>query len=671
MTSATSRPRLEQALRTTLSQLMGSERETSALTDALDHALRGDPQAPFIAARILESYRDDATPNARAQALREHLERALQASGSHESPRARGGAADLRPSPLPDAATPSDANDGAGNLSGTVLKGRFVLKQPIGGGATGVVYRAHDRRPGLHPAQIAVKVLHEELQREQVTLARVRHAFAVNQSLEHPNIAQVYDFYRDEQYGFYTMELLDGESLRRLIELLGPEPLALEEVTPLIRDMGAALTFAHRRGAVHGDFKPENVVVTRDLSPKVLDFGLARAAHAVHRRRGAHAEREVTLTPGYASSEVLAGSDPDASDDVYSFACVCYELLAGHLPFGALNALAARDAGLVPTRIERLADSPWEALSRALALRAQDRNIRVEELVARLCADVRPLAAAPPLLPPPEPPGRPPVAKQRSHGRREHARRRHAGWSRPWLAVALVAGIALAIGASYLALEREARLEQVNAMVASSAEPRSPASEGAEPAAQPDNDDSVKRVTDTASTQPPASAPAVAPSAPSAVPAAEASASAAPAGATAPTMQDAAVSPRDDDSSSRETADTATPDNAFAFPKQRYAASEARSLISIPIERRDGHGAATVVWWTVEGDARAYEDFAYLGRRTESFADGETRLYIHIPVVSDQVAERDEDFYVELASPGGGADGALTRAEVVIRDDDY
>jgi serine/threonine-protein kinase len=123
-----------------------------------------------------------------------------------------------------------------------VLKGRFVLKQPIGGGATGVVYRAHDRRPGLHPAQIAVKVLHEELQREQVTLARVRHAFAVNQSLEHPNIAQVYDFYRDEQYGFYTMELLDGESLRRLIELLGPEPARARRGTPLIRDMGAALT---------------------------------------------------------------------------------------------------------------------------------------------------------------------------------------------------------------------------------------------------------------------------------------------------------------------------------------------------------------------------------------------------------------------------------------------
>jgi hypothetical protein len=203
--------------------------------------------------------------------------------------------------------------------------------------------------------------------------------------------------------------------------------------------------------------------------------------------------------------------------------------------------------------------------------------------------------------------------------------------SHTWLAAALLAGIAIALGILYVAIEREAPIQRGAATMASRArEPAalltvdSPARADAEPAAP---------VTGTF-TKPTTSSPP----------------------------------PQRPDSPPADTAATAP---GFAFQAPRYAMSESKSLISIPIERKDGRGAATVVWWTVEGDAQAYDDYAYLGRRTESFADGETTRYIQIPVVSDHIAEGDEDFFVELASPGAVADAdTLTRTEVVIRDDD-
>ena len=700
MTSASSRPRLEQELRTTLRQLIASTRETSALTDTLDRALRDDPQARLIAAGILERWCDSAPPNARAQALKEHLDRTLPANATADAMRARrfvAPDANDGPAPAPSAAA-VDPADGAGSLSGVVLKGRFVLKQPIGRGATGVVYRAFDRSPGLHPAQIAVKVLHDGLQREQVTLARVRHDFAVSQSLEHPNIAKVFDFYRDEAYCFYTMELVNGESLRRLMDLLGPEPMSLAEVSPLVRDMGAALAHAHRRDIVHGDFKPENVVVTRNLAAKVLDFGLARAAHAVHRRLGAQAERDVTLPPAYASSEVLEGSDPDAIDDVYSFACVCYELLAGHLPFGALDALAARDAGLEPVRIEGLSDAQWRALSRALALRARDRTSGVGELIAQLSVDGdSPSVGAPAALPRAES-RRVAHAKPRSRSRHEPARSRRPRKSRPWLAIALLAGIVLVLGVVYVTLQRDTRPEMMASTAPDASEraaPSTPAQrldpapaavtpaptaarkpdDAAAPAGEPAPDAAVANPGDRIEPEPPpspattaalAEASAAAPEATeSSIPGTEAAPATPAAAPPAPENADASSMPADASPASATAA-------AFAFPAPQYAMSESKSLVSIPIERKDGRGPATVVWWTVEGDARAYEDYAYLGRRTESFADGETRRYIQIPVVSDGIAEGDEDFYVELASPDDAADpDALTRTAVLIRDDDH
>ena len=511
--------------------------------------------------------------------------------------------------------------DGGGSLSGVVLKGRFVLKQPIGRGATGVVDRAFDRSPGLHPAQIAVKVLHEGLQREQVTLARVRHDFAVSQSLEHPNIVKVFDFYRDDAHCFYTMELVDGESLRRLMDLIGPEPMSLAEVSPLIRDMGAALAHAHRRDIVHGDFKPENVVVTRNLAAKVLDFGLARAAHAVHRRLGAQAERDVTLPPAYASSEVLEGNDPGAIDDVYSFACVCYELLAGHLPFGALDALAARDAGLEPVRIDGLSDAQWRALSRALALRARDRTSGVEELIAQLGVDGgSPSVGAPAALPRAES-RRVAHAKQRSRGRHEPARSRRPRRSRPWLVVALLAGIALVLGVVYLTPQREARLEMMaltardaSEPAATPALPRRSLSIRCRPPSPPRR---RPHESPTMQRHPPESPRPTARSRTREI----ASSPSRPRRRQRPRRSRRRVrrhlrrrnrryrapkrrprrppQPRlrrenaDASSMPADASPASATAAAFAFPAPQYVMSESKSLVSIPIERKDGRGPAT------------------------------------------------------------------------------
>ena len=238
---------------------------------------------------------------------------------------------------------------------GTVYKGRDLLK-----------VEARDRNP-----YVAIKVLNDDFRKRDDAFIVLQREASRQQRLAHPNVATVYDFDRTGDTFFISMELLEGTPLDAFMaETRGRGGVPWDQAQPLIEGMGAALTYAHEHGIVHADFKPSNSFLMKDGKVKVLDFGIARAI-----KRPNQAPSDVTvydgasigaLTPAYASAEMLEGnSDPDPTDDVYGFACVCYELLSGKHPYNRLSAREARYQKLVPKRIEGLTSRQNRAFRRA------------------------------------------------------------------------------------------------------------------------------------------------------------------------------------------------------------------------------------------------------------------------------------------------------------------
>jgi len=200
------------------------------------------------------------------------------------------------------------------------------------------------------------------------------------QKLAHPNIVTVFTLDRDDASGrvFIAMELLDGEPLDRVIRRLRQERVAPADPWAIIRGMAEGLAYAHRKGLVHSDFKPGNVFLTREGVPKILDFGIARAARTGEGvAAGAQAFEDDSVISGYteryAAPEVLENGDPHPADDVFALGLVAYELLTGQHPFGRITSVQARDANVVPSPIKGVSRRQWRILQRALAHRRADR----------------------------------------------------------------------------------------------------------------------------------------------------------------------------------------------------------------------------------------------------------------------------------------------------------
>jgi TonB family protein len=264
---------------------------------------------------------------------------------------------------------------------GAVLRNRFVLQAALEPSGMSQVYRALDRRrqeAGAADALVAVKVAGPGTPRATEAIRILQQEATIAQRLEHPHIVRVYDFDRDGDFGFITMEWLEGESLAALLNRHRSRPLELAQALQVIREIGSALDYAHRQGVTHADVKPGNIFIARFGSAKLLDFGTARS------RLLAPDGAEITeaRTPAYASCEVLEGEVPQAADDVYSLACVAYRLLAGHRAFGHQDALAAERGGRRPSPLRGLPAQQWQALERALAFRRQARTPDVATFLA-------------------------------------------------------------------------------------------------------------------------------------------------------------------------------------------------------------------------------------------------------------------------------------------------
>jgi len=304
------------------------------------------------------------------------------------------------------AATDEDHSDLA---VGDVLKDRFVIDKIIGRGGMGVVYRARDLRKEEtedRDPYVAVKVLGEAFRRDPRMVVALQREARKAQTLAHPAIATVYDFDREGDRVYLTMEVLEGQPVDEVIEA-HPKGMAADQVFEIMRGMCLGLAYAHNKNIIHSDFKPGNVFLTADDRIKILDFGIARAAPAgtmgstdmqKFNRIKQRVEPVVgsgndtvfdagslgALTPAYASCEMFEGKDPHPADDVYALALTHYELLTGKHPFAGAPAPAARDAGMVPAPIPGLPRRQWKAITRGLAFQRENRSQHASEYLGDL-----------------------------------------------------------------------------------------------------------------------------------------------------------------------------------------------------------------------------------------------------------------------------------------------
>ena len=545
----------------------------------------------------------------------------------------------------------------------TILRDRYILHDEIGRGGAGTVYLAFDRnRAGLpHDQQyVALKVVRDEHARRPETLHALRREFHQAQSLSHPGIVNVFDFDHDGDTYFVTMELLDGEPLGELMSAALPYPLARETAYRILGELGDAIAYAHERDVLHLDLKPGNVMVLRRGHVRVLDFGLAQTFMA--EPWISDMPIPPAATPAYASCERLVGDLPDVRDDIFSFACLTYELLSGRHPFGRASAVEARSKGLKPRRIRGVSHRQWRVLKRALAFSREDRVGSMQELLEGLAL--------------PSGPSRRSV--------REGLRPRRSP-AAPWSVAAMIVAVLGIIAAlAWSRLPNDLRASVVASTAATGSTLRQ-AGETARtwvstrPATSPvEADQAAPSVASPAPTAAPPlelAAPPVA----SPVPGPDAVAVQTPpdeAAATPPsTDPGAAVS----EPTIAEPADTtqqpaASPSRdgpgTLEFAADTVTVSESDSIARVKVRRRGGAaGEISFAWRTLDDSALAGEDYASAELR-ETMAEGQTSATLLIPLVADSVAENTELLDLVIEDPSGARLGSVTRVGVIIIDDD-
>ena len=265
-------------------------------------------------------------------------------------------------------------------MVGELIAGRYELEKLVGSGGMSNVFRAHDR---LLERTVALKILHEQYTRDDDYVERFRREARAVAKLAHPNIVTVID--RGEQDGrqFIVFEYVDGPNLK---DLTRNGPLEVRDAIGLTLQVARALSFAHDRGLVHRDVKPQNVLLNEDGQAKVTDFGIARSLDV----QGVTQTGTVLGTSDYIAPEQARGQKVDPKTDMYSLGAVLYELLVGEVPFSGDNfvAVAMRHVNEpVPSVLGARPDCPARldfAIQRAMAKDPDDRFASMDDFVAEL-----------------------------------------------------------------------------------------------------------------------------------------------------------------------------------------------------------------------------------------------------------------------------------------------
>ena len=285
---------------------------------------------------------------------------------------------------MPESASPKAPSSGLG-----IIKGRFELVKSIGSGGMGDVFLARDLvRIEMDDNQpfVAVKVLKGNFNAMREAAQALQREAKKAQLLSHPNIVTVYDFDRDNDLVFITMEFLEGESLE---DYLNNNPcMPPEQALKTIELAAEGLAYAHKKGYVHADIKPANIFLTKDGGVKILDFGIAQAVRSTNEEELSIGESwtKYALTPSYASPEMIAHQDLHTNDDIYGLGIVLHELLTGRHPFldsdgKAIPADKAAEQGLTLAPLKNISRRANQALIRSLAFDGNQRHQDAGELI--------------------------------------------------------------------------------------------------------------------------------------------------------------------------------------------------------------------------------------------------------------------------------------------------
>ena len=272
-----------------------------------------------------------------------------------------------------------DTND---KYIGKMLDDRYEIREIIGEGGMAIVYRALDHRLNR---DVAVKIMRDEMAADEEFRRRFcteSHAVAM---LSHPNIVAVYDVSHNDNVEYIVMELVDGITLKQYMERKGM--VAWKEVVHFTKQISKALTHAHERGIIHRDIKPQNIMLLRDGTIKVGDFGIAALENEVYENNG-----EAIGSIHYIAPEQARGECPDARSDIYSLGVMMYEMLTGGLPFtgNTLGEIAVQHMNAkpvppheknpeIPLELERIT---LKAMNAELSERYQSANELLSDLEA-------------------------------------------------------------------------------------------------------------------------------------------------------------------------------------------------------------------------------------------------------------------------------------------------
>src|SRR5712691_3890533 len=296
----------------------------------------------------------------------------------------------------------------------STVAGRYQVIARIASGGMGEVFRAHDAVLGR---EVALKVLHPQFAGDRGFVDRFRREARAAAILNHPNIVGVYDWGLTEGTYFMVMEYVRGHNLRTLLSEYGRlQPLQVVEIAAQVL---SALDHAHGHGIVHRDVKPENILIARDGTVKVADFGLARAYADSY---VSQAEGTVTGTVQYLAPEQIQGEPADPRTDLYALGVVMFELLTGGPPYSGETSLSIAYqhlTGQVPSP-SHIAPAIEPAMDQVvLRATAKDRGDRPPSATAMREEVARAAAALPPAPPVAELAGRIPAAEPPSTERAE------------------------------------------------------------------------------------------------------------------------------------------------------------------------------------------------------------------------------------------------------------